>query len=146
MSQPVKLSNALVLDARTAAEAQERSIAGQVEYWAKMGKLVDALLDGRSRTRALERSKGKPLSELIASVGTPEGDARLKAYLATEPYPHYDPHPTIEGLLIRIDKNGTRKTGRFVDRKFVIESKHLSKDSGSRRNRNIRLVHKLKAV
>jgi hypothetical protein len=33
MSQPVKLSDALVLDARLAAEVQERSIAGQVEYW-----------------------------------------------------------------------------------------------------------------
>ena len=37
MGQPVKLSDALVLDARIAAEAQERSIAGQIEFWAKLG-------------------------------------------------------------------------------------------------------------
>jgi hypothetical protein len=38
MSQPVKLSDALVLDARLAGEVQERSIAGQVEFWAKLGR------------------------------------------------------------------------------------------------------------
>ena len=38
MSQPVKLSDALVLDARLAGEAVERSIAGQVEFWARLGR------------------------------------------------------------------------------------------------------------
>ena len=46
MSQPVKLSDALVLDARIAGQVQERSIAGQVEFWAKLGRGVELLLDG----------------------------------------------------------------------------------------------------
>ncbi len=33
MSQPVKLSDALVLDARITGKLVERSIAGQVEFW-----------------------------------------------------------------------------------------------------------------
>ncbi len=37
MSQPVKLTDALVLDARIAGEVVERSIAGQVEFWARLG-------------------------------------------------------------------------------------------------------------
>ena len=37
MSQPVKLSESLVLDARLAGDAVERSIAGQVEFWARLG-------------------------------------------------------------------------------------------------------------
>jgi hypothetical protein len=40
MSQPVKLSDSLVLDARITGEVVERSIAGQVEYWAKLGRAV----------------------------------------------------------------------------------------------------------
>ena len=49
MSQPVKLSDALVLEARMEADAQERSIAGQVEYWAKLGLSITACLRaGRS--------------------------------------------------------------------------------------------------
>jgi hypothetical protein len=38
MSQPVKVSEALLLDARLAGEAPERSIAGQIEYWARLGR------------------------------------------------------------------------------------------------------------
>jgi hypothetical protein len=48
MSQPVKLSDALVLDARLTAEAAERSIAGQIEYWAQLGRAIDPLLQGSS--------------------------------------------------------------------------------------------------
>lgn len=122
MPLPVKLSDALVLDARLAAEVEQRSIAGQVEYWASLGKLVDALLDGQNRTEALQKSKAKPLSELVATVGTAEGDARLKAYLESEPFPHFEPHPTRKGILIRTDADGTGSIGRFVDRVFVVES------------------------
>jgi hypothetical protein len=122
MPLPVKLSDALVLDARLAAEVEQRSIAGQVEYWASLGKLVDALLDGQNRTEVLQKSKSKSLSELVATVGTPEGDARLKAYLESEPFPHLEPHPTRKGILIRTEADGSRSVGRFVDRMFVAES------------------------
>ena len=44
MSQAVKLSDALVLDARVAGEVVERSIAGQVEFWARLGRSVEVLL------------------------------------------------------------------------------------------------------
>src|ERR1035438_9156293 len=47
MSQPVKLSDSLVLDARLAGDAMERSIAGQVEFWARLGRSVEVLLEGR---------------------------------------------------------------------------------------------------
>ena len=123
MPLPVKLSDALVLDARTAAETEQRSIAGQVEYWAQLGRLVDALLDGRSRTEALQRSRTRPLSELIAAINTSEGDAKLKAYLNSEPFPHFEPHPTRKGILIRTEADGTQSLGHFVDRKFVVEPK-----------------------
>ena len=59
------------------------------------------------------------LSEALATVDTPEGRARLKAHLATTPFPHFEAHPTVEGALIRIEADGTRTAGRFVDRNFV---------------------------
>jgi len=37
MSQPVKLSDVLVMDARLTGQVAERSIAGQIEYWANLG-------------------------------------------------------------------------------------------------------------
>jgi hypothetical protein len=122
MSQPVKLSDALVLDARIAGEAQERSIAGQVEFWAKLGRSVELLLDGK-QVLALCRSVGAvPLAELVGAVDSPGGRDRFRSYLESEPYPHFEAHPTREGLLVRTEENGKRTVGRFQNRLFVPES------------------------
>lgn len=37
----VKLSAALVQQAREAAQPQRRSVAGQIEYWATLGRIAD---------------------------------------------------------------------------------------------------------
>jgi hypothetical protein len=119
MSQPVKLSDALVLDARIAGATQERSIAGQVEFWAKLGRSMDLLLDGR-QVLALRRSAGaQPLSEALASVDTPAGRKRLADVLASQPYPHYKQYSGRPGLLLRIDEDGSQTVGRFVNRRFT---------------------------
>jgi hypothetical protein len=119
MSQPVKLSDALVLDARIAGEAQERSIAGQVEFWAKLGRSLDLLLEGR-QVLALRRSAGtQPLSEALASVDTPAGRRRVANALADQPFPHYKQHSGQRGLLVRTDEDGKQTVGRFANRVFV---------------------------
>ena len=87
MSQPVKLSDNLVLDARLAGEVVERSIAGQVEFWARLGRSIDQLLEGQ-QVFALCRSAGvRPLSELLATVNAPAGRQRFATYLETLPFP-----------------------------------------------------------
>ncbi|MGB7267116.1 MAG: hypothetical protein WBC92_16490 [Terracidiphilus sp.] len=119
MSQPVKLSDALVLEARMAAETEERSIASQVEYWAKLGRSVSELLHGATQHRLIERRKRPTLSQLVDSVEGVTGRARLKAYLDTRPFPHFAVHPTRKGLLIRTDADGRTSIGRFKNRQFV---------------------------
>jgi hypothetical protein len=118
MSQPVKLSDALVLDARLAAEAQERSIAGQVEFWAKLGRSVDLLLRGQQLNALRRVGQQESLAERLTSVDSPAGRARVEAYLKTRPYPHYKEGDK-PGLLIRIEEDGTQTVGRFVNRVFV---------------------------
>lgn len=117
MSQPVKLSDGLVLDARLAGEVMERSIAGQVEFWARLGRSVDLLLDGH-QVLALCGS-AVALSELLTSVDGPVGRKRVAEYLETQPYPHFRPHPERAGMLERIERDGTRTVGRFVNRAWV---------------------------
>lgn len=41
MPQAVKLSDALIAEARTAAELEVRSIAGQIEHWARLGRAAE---------------------------------------------------------------------------------------------------------
>jgi len=116
MSQPVKLSDEIVLDARRIADIAERSIAGQIEFWAQLGRAIEPLLDG-ARALALRRAGAvRPLSKCLASVDSQAGRKRVREYLNSQPFPHYEPAP--DGLLIRIDADGTRTRGRFVGREF----------------------------
>jgi ParD-like antitoxin of type II ParDE toxin-antitoxin system len=118
MSQPVKLSDSLVLDARLAGEIVERSIAGQVEFWARLGRSVELLLEGRQVLALCRNGATRPLSACLESVDSPEGRQRVADFLESQPFPHYDPHPDRPGLLVRIDADGRKTVGRFVNRQF----------------------------
>jgi hypothetical protein len=118
MSQPVKISDELIGDARLIAEIAERSIAGQIEFWAQLGRAIEPLLEG-SRALALRRAGSTvPLSECLASIDSTEGRRRVVEYLDSRPFPHYEPEPGSPGLLARVDADGTRTLGRFVGREF----------------------------
>jgi hypothetical protein len=118
MSQPVKLSDEIVLDARLTAEVMQRSIAGQIEFWAQLGRAIEPLLEG-ARALALRRAGAvRPLSECLATVNSDQGLERVAAYLASRPFPHFEPMPGEPGLLVRIDEFGNRTVGRFVGREF----------------------------
>ena len=119
MSQPVKLSDALVLDARLTAESAERSIAGQIEFWAKLGRALEPLLEGAQAMALSRAGAARPLSECLESADSPEGRKRVAEHLNTLPYPHYEASDT-PGLLVRITADGKRSIGRFVNRRFEV--------------------------
>ena len=119
MSMPVKLSDSLVLDARLAGDAMERSISGQVEFWARLGRAIDPVLNGAQAMAASQRGSARSLSELLDEVEAPAGRQRLAAHVAGLPFPHYEPHPDRPGALVRTGADGTRTVGRFVNRVFT---------------------------
>lgn len=106
----------MVLDARLMGEATQRSIAGQIEFWARLGRAVETLLRGDQVLALSKAGKAKLLSACLQTVDGPEGRARLVEHLKSLPYPHYEPAPG--GLLLRIEANGKRTIGRFANRKF----------------------------
>lgn len=119
MSQPVKLSDEIVLDARLTAELAQRSIAGQIEYWAHLGRAIEPLLQGAQALALRRAGNVKPLSECLDSVDTDQGRLRVADHLKSQPYPHYEPVSDRPGLLVQIQADGTRTIGRFVNRQFV---------------------------
>jgi hypothetical protein len=120
MGQPVKLSDTLILDARVVGKAAERSIAGQIEFWARVGKAVEPMLQGDRVLRLKQRGDAVPLSKLLETADSRSGRERLKAQLAARPFPHFEPAPGRPGLLVRIEADGKRSVGRFVNRKFRV--------------------------
>lgn len=132
MSQPVKLSDELVLDARLVSELSERSIAGQIEFWARLGKAVEPLLSGDKLLALKESGDLRPLSELLSSVDSNEGRRRVADFLNSQPYPHYESAPDQPGYLVRIEDSGKRTIGKFVNRKFQPLVKATAKVSKTR--------------
>jgi len=130
MSQPVKLSDELVLEARTVAAISERSIAGQVEFWARLGKSLEPLLRG-DRVLALKQAgEARPLSEVITSVDSDAGRERVRTYLESQPYPHFEPCEEEAGMLVKTDEDGTRTRGRFVNRAFIEADESAESNEG----------------
>ena len=118
MGQAVKLSDSLVADARTAGGVAERSIAGQIEYWARIGRAVGGVLDVEGALRLKRRADGMSLAEVLAPSSAAERRESLHAFMATQPFPHFEGVPGRKGLLAKVDADGTRTVGRFVGRVF----------------------------
>jgi len=119
MSQPVKLSDGLVNEARVAGAVMQRSIAGQVEFWASLGMTMERLMNGAEAASVRSKSTALSLSESIASVNKPEGRQRLATYLASKPFPRFVADPVQARVFIREDADGTRTPGRFLGREFI---------------------------
>jgi len=88
MGQPVKLSDELMLDARTTGEVVKRSISGQVEFWARLGKGVEMLLETPQVFALCRQGASRPLSECLNSVDSAEGKHRVADFLRAQPFPH----------------------------------------------------------
>ena len=119
MGQPVKLSDQLVLDARLVGETAERSIASQIEFWARLGRALEPTLRGDAVLRLKQRGGALKLSDALRTVESPDGRERLQHVLASQPYPNFERAPGKRGFLVRVDEDGTRTVGRFVARKFT---------------------------
>ncbi len=85
MSQPVKLSDALILDARLMGKATQRSIAGQIEFWARLGRSIEPLLRGDQLLALSQAGKVRPLSACLKSIDLPAGCRRLAEHLKSLP-------------------------------------------------------------
>jgi hypothetical protein len=120
MGQPVKLSDELVNDARAVVPFSQRSIAGQIEFWAGLGKSIEPLLRGDRLLCVQMAGRERPLSQIMSEVGTAKGRQRVEAYLQNRPYPHYRPVPGHSDLFCRIEADGTEVVGRFIGREFHV--------------------------
>lgn len=113
------MADDLILDARMMGKIGHRSIASQIEFWARLGEALEPLLQGIQTLALLRSRSARPLSACLKSVDSPGGRRRVAEYLQSQPFPHYEPVPRRPGLLTRIDADGSRTVGRFIHRRFT---------------------------
>lgn len=95
-----------------AAAIMERSIAGQVEFWARLGKTLEEVATGQQMA-ALQQAGTLPLSEIVETVNKPAGRKRVAQYLNSRPFPRFTPYPSLTAIFVREDANGEKTVGRF---------------------------------
>jgi hypothetical protein len=130
MGMPVKLSDDLVQSARLEAAATDRSITAQIEHWAKLGRAVETALR-HADVLALKRSNGDLLKSfsdpseretvhaLLERIATTTDRSAVLEKLRARGKPVYATDPRYPSMIVRIDPDGGRIPGHFVDRHFV---------------------------
>jgi hypothetical protein len=130
MGMPVKLSDELVREARDEARIVNRSITGQIEHWAKLGKAVEVMLK-MSDIRALKHGlltsdesstasgiRSRVLDAIHRVVSTSDRNA-VRRHIAAAGGPIYESDPDRPGRIVRIAPDGSRTPGRFKGRSFI---------------------------
>jgi hypothetical protein len=125
MSQPVKVAEALLEAARTAAAESHRSMAAQIEHWAVLGRAVEqALTTGDVLT--LKRSEGRldeaqraQLMRSLAHAFEPTRQDATRAAIGIRDAVRYETDPAMPGLLVQRLPDGQRRVGRMINREFV---------------------------
>lgn len=126
MGMPVKLSDELVELAREEAATTDRSITGQIEHWAKIGRSVETVL----RHQEVQAIKRSPAEATLSGPTRRAVQAALKRVVTEEDRSAlarrlkrgrvvYQSDPAGSGLTERVDPDGTRTVGRLVNRRFV---------------------------
>jgi hypothetical protein len=128
MPVAVKLSDSLAEEARTASAGADRSLTGQVEHWARLGKAVEPLFTAPT-IAALKKSggdigklddeqeKARVLAILEAFHRTPREALGEKLQLPSKSV--IEPDPEKPGGFIRIQPDGTVEHGLLKDRRFI---------------------------
>ena len=116
---PFRIDSQLVNQARTAGEVHDRTPTAQIEHWAKLGRVLESVLSGKSVERVKELGRVDDLEQILALTQTPAGQARALAVIARHKGPVYSADPEHPELVVEEAPDGTKRRGKFVHREFV---------------------------
>ncbi len=127
-STAIKVSDSLASEARAAAADSDRSLTGQIEHWARIGKAVEPMFTAPvigslkkcgGDLAAIEEEQERAL--VLEALGRLRESPRFEKFAAVVresvgPLYEADPHRP-EGI-VQVHADGTRIPGRFVNRVF----------------------------
>ncbi len=123
---PVKRSGELVEEARHSAARFHRSLTGQIEHRAAIGRAVEAQLQGDALARLLERVGGtmkigqvadtaqrqQVLAVLAGFLNQTAQDAAWLREISARGVPLYGAEPGQPDAIVRLNPDGSRETVR----------------------------------
>lgn len=112
---PVRLSEALMVHARTVAAVQDRSLTEQVEHWARLGEVVEAVITAGAMQRLKARSYDEGLADALAFADTDDGRSAAAKLIRDENELRYQ--ETNLGEIVALTRDGKRKAIARAPRK-----------------------------
>lgn len=124
----IKVSESLASEARAAAADSDRSLTGQIEHWARIGKALEPLFTAPV-VGSLKRCGGDlgaiedtgeraRVLDALAQLRQSPPFAQTAAVLRASGGPLYEADPESAGGIVQVHPDGTRVAGRFVNRVF----------------------------
>lgn len=124
----IKVAPDLAAAARQAAEESDRSLTGQLEHWAKLGRGVERILPtqvvaalkrcGADLSAAEDATAGQHARAALEAVHRMD-PAALRSMIGLDQRPHLEPDPDDSRVVIQVMPDGSRVRGRLEGRKFV---------------------------
>jgi hypothetical protein len=115
-------------DGWTPSEAAARAVLARFRRSGRIARTlvskeeVDRVRAELARAMAARKKKpttwSRPLAEALRPRSKAEAVAEYKAFMATQPFPHFEAVPGRTGYFVRIDMDGTRTLGRLVGTQF----------------------------
>lgn len=100
----------------------DRPATAQIEHWAKLGRVVDAVLTSDSAEKVKKLGRVESLAEIVAYSQSPAGRRRAQAAILRSGVPTYGTHPDFPGAIVQFRADGAKTPGRFINRQFVPEA------------------------
>jgi len=130
MGTPLKVSDSLFAVAKEEAQATQRSITGQVEHWARLGRAVEAVLAHQELLTLKQAgellaplypsaARRREVHELLTEIASSTDREVTKAALRDAGKALYATDPEHPGLIIQVLPDGTRIPGHIENRRFV---------------------------
>jgi len=116
---PLRLDAALVNEARASASLFDRSPTAQIEFWAKLGRVAEAVLSHDSIKTLKATERVQDLTTLLSRADTPAGQKRAKAVIMRHGSPVYGSDSAFPGDIIETMPDGSKRRGKFVNRRFM---------------------------
>jgi ParD-like antitoxin of type II bacterial toxin-antitoxin system len=152
MPLPVKVSDRLLALAKEEAQSAHRSATGQIEHWATLGRVAEAVLAHGNVLALKKLGESLPVRPQVTREDlhrvldglTQESDrTKIRARIQAAGTPIYATDPAHPGRLVEIRADGTRIPGHLESRRFVADPsanqargrKPLSRVRGRRRMR-----------
>lgn len=123
---PVKLSGELVEEARSSAKLFHRSLTGQIEHWAALGRVIESQLPGDALSQLLKRMGGTMKIGRVAEAAqrqqiaavlmdflrSPPADGAWLKELSARGVPLYGSEPGKPDTIVRLNPDGSSELVR----------------------------------